>query len=236
MYRLLFSIRFLSSSFFCFLTNNYPQLQDQIGPLKSKIRAKEAEKQRLRTQGNEEERNLQTLASQFDNDIKRLDYLVRQIDAFLESSKSDELEELSSTIAKTVSRIEERKQRMLEVKPELDAARAAVLDQERHKNQLRQNIDILEAKMRLSKLENEINRLELKRDSIDGHETAHDDYVTLKSSKDKLNEDKARLDGRFSEIAESIRSLKVSAKTRFCLSFRYLHRSYLNLFFSQMQA
>jgi DNA repair protein RAD50 len=181
-----------------------------LGPLKTKIRTKELDKQRLRSVGNEEERILQTQVSQFDNDVKYLRDLVQQIDAYLESSKSDELQQLSATITKLLDRIENRKQRVAELQPELESARNAVLDQERHKKNLKQNIEILESKIRMNELEKEISRLQQERNNIEGHETAYANYSAVKSSKEKMQEDKARLDGRFSEIAESIRSLKVS--------------------------
>lgn len=179
-------------------------------PLKTKEKAREAEKQRNRGAGNDEEGRLQTQLSLFNNDVKRLRDLVRLIDAYSASSKQDELVELSTLIAKLHSRMDERKQRLTEIQPELDSARNAVLDQERHKKQLRQNVDILEAKIRIKELDKEIARLEQDRDEIEGHETAQDNYLAAKTSKEKMHEDQARLDGRFSEIAESIRSLKVS--------------------------
>jgi DNA repair protein RAD50 len=192
------------------LLSRFGQLQEQIGPLKAKIRVKEGEKQRLRSAGNEEERNLQVQVSQFDNDAKQLRDLVNQIDTYAASSKADELENLSETIAKLLGRIDDRKERITELQPELESARNAVLDQERHKKNLKQNVDILEANIRMKDLQKEIAKLEQQRDAIEGYESVYDDMLSVKSSKEKLQEDKARLDGRFSEIAESIRSLKVS--------------------------
>jgi DNA repair protein RAD50 len=183
-----------------------------MGPLKTKIRSKELERQRARTVGNDEERALQVQVSQFENDVQYLRNLTQQIDTYAESSKPEELERLSGAIATIVERIEGRKQRVAELQPELESARNAVLDQERHKKNLKQNIDILESKIRMADLEKDIARLEKERDSIEGYETVYDDYAAVKTKKEKLQEDQARLDGRFSEIAESIRSLKVRCK------------------------
>lgn len=102
------------------------------------------------------------------------------------------------------------------MQPELESARNAVLDQERHKKNLKQNVDILEANIRMKDLQKEIAKLEQQRDAIEGYESVYDDMLSVKSSKEKLQEDKARLDGRFSEIAESIRSQRVSNECVFC--------------------
>jgi DNA repair protein RAD50 len=179
-----------------------------IGPLKTKVRAKETERARVRSAGNNEERILQTQLSQFDNDVKQLRALVDQIDVYYNSSKSDELERLTSTIAKIAGNIQSRKQRVDSIQPELEAVRSAVLDQERHKKNLKQNIDILESKSRMAELEKEVLTLEKDLGKIQGRETVYDDYAKATKMQEKLKQDQARLDGRFSEIVESLRSLK----------------------------
>jgi DNA repair protein RAD50 len=181
-----------------------------IAPLKNKVRSKEVDKLRMRSAANETERNLQTEVSQFDGEFKQLSDLVQQIDSYTTSNKSDELQRLSSAIRDILGLIEERKQKLLAAQPELESARNAVLDQERHKKNLKQNIDIMESTSRIKEIKKDIARLEQKRMSIEGYDTVYNEFATVRNNKERMQEDKARLDGRFSEIAESVRSIKVS--------------------------
>lgn len=185
------------------------QLQDLIAPLKNKVRSKEVDKQRMRSAANETERILQTEVSQFDGELKQLRDIVQHIDSYTKSNKSDELQRLSSEIRDVLGRMDERKQKLLDAQPELESAKSAELDQDRHKKNLQQNIDIMESTVRIKDIKKDIARLELKRKSIEGYDTVYNEFETVKNSKEKMQEDKARLDGRFSEIAESIRSTKV---------------------------
>jgi DNA repair protein RAD50 len=163
----------------------------------------------MRSAANETDRNLQMEVSQFHSDVKQLRDLVQQIDSYTKSNKSDDLKRLSDEIKRVCDRMAERKQRLLDSQPELESARNKVLDQERHRKNLKQNIDIMESSTRIKDLKKTIARLEEKRMNIEGVNTAYEEFETLKANKLKMIEDKARLDGRFSEIAESIRSIKV---------------------------
>lgn len=164
----------------------------------------------MRSQANEEEQGLQSTLSMFDSDSKSLQILAKQIDAYLDSSKSQELEQISSKVASILSRIDARKGDLLQLEPSLESLKRAVDDQERHKKLLKQNIDILEAGERMKVLVKEIEDLEANRSEIEGHSTVYKEYAGAKQRKEEHQQKKANYDGRFASLVEQIRALKVS--------------------------
>jgi DNA repair protein RAD50 len=85
----------------------------------------------------------------------------------------------------------------------------AVNDQERHKKQLKANIDVLAANKQIQELEEGINSLQEERESIDGADTASERLSNAKSTKEKQASMKSRIEGRWHEIVEQIRAVKV---------------------------
>lgn len=164
----------------------------------------------MRSLANEEEHDLLSVLSVFDSDVKSLHNLAKQIDAYLNSDKPQELEQITSKVVKVLDRIEARKRELLQLEPSLEAVKRAVEDQERHKKLLKQNIDILEAGERMKVLEKEIEDLEDKRAEIEGYSTVYKEYTTAKQRKEELQQKKANYDGRFASLVEQIRALKVS--------------------------
>ena len=164
----------------------------------------------MRSLANEEEQGLQSKLSIFDSDVKSLQILAKHVDAYVESSKPQELEQISSKVASILNRIEARKGNLLQLEPSLEGVRRAVDDQERHKKLLKQNIDILEAGERMEVLKKEIDDFEDKRAAIEGHSTVYNEYTTAKQRKEELQQKKANYDGRFASHVEQIRALKVS--------------------------
>jgi len=110
-----------------------------------------------------------------------------------------------------VGQIESKKKQLKELQPKLHAVRRAVEDQDRYKTNLGANIDILEAQENVKVLEKEIAELEQKRDSVEGADTADDEYRAAKAKIESLKEKKARCDGLFSSHVEQIRALTVSS-------------------------
>lgn len=184
------------------------KLAEKVAPLQQKKKKKESEKQRLRSLGNEEEQRLLKVISTFDSDVQGLRSLEKQIGAYSESSRPSELDQISSKVAKILARIESKKAEIQKLEPDLHSVKRAVDDQERHKKQLKQNIDILVAEQRMEVLQKEIEELEEQRKSIEGYETAEKEYNSAKDSKEELLQKKAMCDGRFSSHVEQIRAMK----------------------------
>ena len=104
----------------------------------------------------------------------------------------------------------EKRSQISSLQPDLDQLAKAVDDQERHKKNLKENIDLIASRQRVATLEDEIAKLEEQYSNVEGHETCQDDLDSLTSRKQKSLSSIARLEGRRGEIVESIRSLKVS--------------------------
>jgi DNA repair protein RAD50 len=186
------------------------QLKDQIAPLRQKIRSKDADKQRLRAIASDEEQGLRETIQQFSADMKDLQGLTKQIDEYSGSNKPQELDQVASKASKILERIEQKKKTVSSLQPEVDRVRSAVNDQERHKNQLEKNVEILQAEERISVLREEIDDLETKLKNVDGQDTCYGRQTEAKERQAQLLSSKARTEGRWSEIVEQIRSLKVS--------------------------
>lgn len=185
------------------------QLADQIAPIQTKRRKKESEKQRSRSLATDEEQKLLSTISNFDGDVQILRDIVKQINHYTDSTKAQELDGISSKIAKIDERIQAKKGELLELEPTLESVKRAVDDQERRKKQLQQNIEILEARERMVAAEKEVEQLENKRDAIKGFDTASQKLAAASKRKDKLVEQRARADGIWKANVEQIRALQV---------------------------
>jgi len=188
----------------------YAQLKEQESPIISKRKQKEEQKQQLRRYANDEESAATSILNSFENDYQVLQSLNGSIDEYERSSKPTEHEKITAKVAKIVGQIESKKKQLKELQPKLNAVRRAVEDQDRYKTNLGANIDILEAQENVKVLEKEIAELEQKRDSVEGADTADDEYRAAKAKIESLKEKKARCDGLFSSYVEQIRALTVS--------------------------
>lgn len=147
----------------------------------------------------------------FNSDTQQLEALVRKIDEYTESGKMDELARLTEKVAVVKERIEGKKKEMEAIKPKVDDAQKAVDDSDRHKKQILANISILEGGKRIAHLEKETVRIESERDSIEGYATIYENHQSAIRRKEKATTKQAKLEGRWHEIVESVRSLKVRA-------------------------
>ena len=170
---------------------------------------KETDKQRQRAHANDQEQEKMSTLSSFENDFARLRTTVDSIEAFERSSKPEELQKIQGKVDKIVSRINAKKKEQEALHPKVESVRRAVEDQGRYKTNLGFNIDILETGETIKVLEKEIADHYEKRRNIEGVDTAHDRFQTVKAQKEELLQKKARCDGLFSSHVEQIRALQV---------------------------
>eukprot|EP00957_Ditylum_brightwellii_P147182 11207573-Ditylum_brightwellii.AAC.1 len=97
------------------------QLQEQEVPIRQKIRAKQSDRQRMRTVAAEEEIRLNRLINEFSNDVQSLNSLTERIDRYLESNNEEEIEKLDSSLADVASSTREKENALKEMVPELQA-------------------------------------------------------------------------------------------------------------------
>jgi DNA repair protein RAD50 len=184
------------------------EIQKSMGPLHEKIKVKEDTKRQQRYATNEQEHHLQDALSQFRNDFNQLREISRQIEEHTSSDKGQKDVDVSSQMTKVLALRNKMVAELQVLRPELDGLMTAVNDQERHKKQLKANIDVLAANKQIQELEEGINSLQEERESIDGADTASERLSNAKSTKEKQASMKSRIEGRWHEIVEQIRAVK----------------------------
>ena len=176
------------------------------------MKAKETEKERLRALRTEEEDRLSSTYSSFVSEVKSLKELAKQIDEYLESNKVVDLDQLSNKAEAIVERMKSKQEEISALQPAMDEMAKAVADQESHKKNLKENIELIKSSQRILELDKEISVLEEEAESVEGHDTCNEDWERLAARKQELLNAQARLEGRRGEILESIRSFKASTK------------------------
>jgi DNA repair protein RAD50 len=184
------------------------KLVDQIAPLQARLKKKEVEKQKLRALRMEEEQKIIKTLSLFDGDVQALRNLEMQIKIYTESNQADESTKISAAVEEILGRMEALKQGMKNLEPQLDSIRKAVNDQERHKKQLKENIDILVTEEKMKAVEKEKKKLEEKLETLEGFKDAQSEYNKAKSDKEHFQNNKSICEGRFSSLVEQIRAMK----------------------------
>lgn len=183
------------------------KLQEQLAPIRSKVRTKESEKQRLRAHATSEEEKDSEILNNFLSDMKHLTDLTKMIDAYSNSDKEDELNCISSEISTIINTINERESQQESIEGELEKVVKAFDDQERHKRMLKQNIDLLALEARIESMTEKLEELETEEANIEGHENCREILESAAKKKQRSDSSKARLEGRRGEMVEQIRSL-----------------------------
>jgi DNA repair protein RAD50 len=163
----------------------------------------------MRALAAEEEEKLNGTLNSFVGAVNDLKEVTRQIDEYNDSSNEDDLNQVSRKEEELVEKAKDKQSQIETLQPALDRLAKAVDDQERHKKNLKENIDLILSRQRIDALEIEIEKLDEAASSVEGHDTCYDDLESLTSRKQKTMSSIARLEGRRGEILESIRSLKV---------------------------
>ena len=163
----------------------------------------------MRKLGQEEKDQKLKQQNSFLADVSKLKEITGQIDAYTESNNAQDLEQISNEANSIMEQMEKRQVEVDTMKPELDKLSKAVEDQEQHKKNLKDNMEIIQSSKHMDTLEKEIERLEASKSDIVGHETCQEEYDKLVEERRVLDSKKARLEGRRGEVIESIRGFKV---------------------------
>lgn len=155
----------------------------------------------------------QDLLLQFTSDAKEFRRLTNAVDQFSNSTKPQELERITSEVSKVLAQIDQKRKDQETLEPELETARTAVQDQERHKKMLRENIDVMEGEAAAEELAGQIEQLNEKLEGVEGGKTATDELQRATEIKQKRVADMNRLEGRWMEIVEKIRTLQRKLKS-----------------------
>jgi DNA repair protein RAD50 len=166
----------------------------------------------MRAFNNEEEERLSSTVNSFIAVVKDIRGVMKQIDKYVVSSNEDELGNVVRKSEELVEKEKQKQSQLEQMQPELDSIVKAVDDQQRHKKNLKENIELIASGQRIEELQKEITKLEYDATNVEGRDTCYDDMEGLGKRKQEIMNAVARLEGRRGEILESIRSLKVSSK------------------------
>lgn len=199
-----------------------PQLQDELAPLAQRRKSKETEISRLKALASEDEERLRSTKESFIGALKELKAIGRQIEEYQSSTAEDELANVERKKAEFAAKTKEKNSQLKALQPQLDRILKAVEDQERHKKNLKENIELINSTQLIEELKKEIAKLEEKAATVEGHETVYDDIESLRARKEEILKAAARLEGRRAEILESVRSIKVSRSLHLYCVFVHL--------------
>jgi chromosome segregation ATPase len=186
------------------------QLLDAKAPLKQRMHSKELDKKRIRSAASQELKRLQDIVNEFQNDVRHLQEMNAMITQYTSSNKQQETSMLELKVSAILKEIEEQKSLADKLRDELTTLATTLSDQERQRKQIEMNLDLLSSESCISDLEMEVQRLASRRSSVEGYDTAGESYELAKKRSERLGAQKARVEGRWIEVVERIRSLKVS--------------------------
>ena len=171
------------------------------------------EKDRSRSARESEEKERQTAVFDFQAEVKDLRRLTSVIEAFEASDKLQRLEEHADRVAEILQSIKDKQKEKDELAPKLAEAMASVENQERYKKLLRDNIDLIIEEEKIKKIDEELERLQDEMSKIEGADEVGDKLRQAEASRQKRLGEKARIEGRWMEVVEKIRSLKRKLST-----------------------
>ena len=139
--------------------------------------------------------------------------MTKAIDDFAASERTDNLNQIASDTAGIHGEMAKKHDALKSLRSEVSKLEDTVKNQERHKKMIRDNIDIIETQRTARHLNREIERLEEQKKSVEGGDTAYEEEKRAVALKNKREGELARLEGRFMEVVEAIRSLKRKLST-----------------------
>ena len=190
------------------LSSHVLQFQDQLVPLTRQIENLSREKERSRSARESEEKERQSSLFDFQAEVKDLRRLTSVIESFEASDKMQRLEEHAGKVSDVLKKIKDKQKEKDELAPQLREATASVENQERQKKLLRENIDLINEERKIKSTDEEIERLQEDLGKIEGADEASEKVRKGEASIQKRLGEKARIEGRWMEVVEKIRSLK----------------------------
>ncbi|KAL7578370.1 hypothetical protein ACA910_012772 [Epithemia clementina (nom. ined.)] len=184
------------------------KLQEQLAPLKRKIETKQRDKERARALRDSEVSSLHNKLIEFQSEAKELRQLTKAIDDFAATEVSGDFDRISAETSEVLEQISSKDQELKSLRADLSKLQDTVQNQERYKKMIRDNIDVIETQNAAEELNKEIERLQEQKRSVKGSDTAYDEHKKAVALKQKRQGELARLEGRFMEVVEAVRSLK----------------------------
>ncbi len=183
--------------------------------IQPKARIKETEKNKFRAEAKKEEQKRQDLLNEFKNESKRIDHLTHQINQFASGKKIDQLKTLETdlnSIAEEISEYEEDRKNLI---PEIEQLKQRVNDQKSHREDIERNIELLDLRDQIQRLQDEQDLNQEKLDQMNLEEI-RGHHSEAKQNIEKYTREKDRSLGSKDSLMVQKRDLKVS-----CSCVRY---------------
>jgi hypothetical protein len=182
--------------------------------LGQKIKKYVDDRKRCRAHASDEETGLNQSLNAFRNDVNRLSDLNRKINEYSRSNKAEQYDEVVSHLTDVTEKVAVHKKERDALLPQLEEVKSLVKEQQRREKNLLHNVQLLEGKSELKVLKEEIAEQEKEKRKIEYHDTVH---VRVQNCLNRIKDyqgKKDRQEGRYHEIVERIRSIRVSFDTR----------------------
>lgn len=150
----------------------------------------------------------QTSLLDFQSEVKELRRLTTAVASFRASGKLQMLEDHVEKVATVLRKIQAQQKEKSDLEPQLATASASVENQERYKKLLRDNIALVNEEGKISEISDSIEKLQEEFDGIEGADDAVEKHHEAQALKQKKLGEKARLEGRWMEVVEKVRSMK----------------------------
>lgn len=184
------------------------KLQEQLAPLKRKIETKQRDKERARALRDAEISSLHDKLVEYQGEAKELRRLTKAIEDFAASEENGALDCITAETMAVLEQIQSKRKESKSLRADLDKLQDIVKNQERHKKMIRDNIDVIETQNAAEELNKEIEQLEQQKKAVKGSDKAYDEHKRAVALKQKCQGDLARVEGRWMEVVEALRSLK----------------------------
>jgi chromosome segregation ATPase len=148
----------------------------------------------------------------FESEVSALRQLQREIDAYLGSSKEDDLARINEKIASLQRRLQSKNDELAKIKPELSNIAKAIGDQEAHKKLIEDNLKLIGYKEDIAKLEEDIAQMDADVKKVKGYDTFAKALEDCQKQLGELSQRRSHHEGRRGAFLEQIRTLKVSGR------------------------
>lgn len=179
-------------------------------PIEQKKRMKELEKERFRSESKKEENKRHELLSNYQNEVEKISNISRQIKDFLNKKIVERLANLDSELKSITDQISDFQSSQREIEPERDQLKETVSNQEAHKTEVKRNIELLNMRENLQRLEDEQDLLQDQFDKMNMEELRAQ-RKKAKEIEKKCQREMDRNMGSKDSLMVQIRELKVSA-------------------------
>ena len=164
----------------------------------------------MRSLGNEEEQRLNDTLNDFSNAVHRLKQTTKRIEEYKETNNESEFERCTQKSEELLDKANQYQSRIQAKQPDLDRLEKAIGDQESHKTNLEENIELIGSREKLKVLHTDIEKLEKSKSRVQGADTCNDDMERLGNREKEIDKAIARLEGSRMQILDNIRQQKVS--------------------------